>query len=374
MNIIDGHVPCCSLSKVVEPFFLSEAGAGLPAGQHFGEWRQQVEKRRGDGRGVADDIEFLRGVDELDQVGEQEVRMGVVSARTMDNAGLCRKLLEKGYKYILLEKPGANTAEELQSLLDFANQHEATIIMGYIKNVSSYVTTGQQFEKSLRSCHPNRPLSITLLHSNDFTEEGLPECFERNCEGALKNMAIHELALLATYWGVTAPTEGREDRGVGVKSVVCDVDKCDFREINGFEDFVRGELVVEIQDGTTIRVIFDRCGGAYSEYRVGLKEEGEEGEQQQVVEEGSWKYPGREELSFFEEMKEKNPDIMSYFLVQHDGYVTLKNQLGELALGTSDQLDERIARLETGVKAVELAESFQKIMKESCKYKNYSVY
>jgi len=26
------------------------------------------------------------------------------------------------------------------------------------------------------------------------------ECFERNAEGMLKNMAIHELALLATYW------------------------------------------------------------------------------------------------------------------------------------------------------------------------------
>ena len=29
------------------------------------------------------------------------------------------------------------------------------------------------------------------------------QCFERNAEGMLKNMAIHELALLATYYDVT---------------------------------------------------------------------------------------------------------------------------------------------------------------------------
>ena len=235
--------------------------------------------------------------------------------------------------------------------------------MGYIKNVSSYVTSGLQFEKDHRSSHPSpSPLSITLLHSNDFTEEGLPECFERNAEGALKNMAIHELALLSTFWGVKAK-KGEGEGGKGVKSVVCDVDYSDFRVINGFEDFVKGGVVIEIEDGTTIKVMFDRCGGAYSEYRVGVKEE-KEGE---VIEKGRWRYPGKEEMSFFEEMREKNPEIMSYFLVQHAGYVFLKKELGEVALGMKKEMDERIAGLQTGVAAVELAESFQGVMVGACR-------
>ena len=94
-NILDGHIPCCSLSKVIEPFFLGPGG-DLPGGKIFGEWKEEVEKRKGDGM-VDEDIEFLGSVEELEDVGEGEVRMGVVSARTKDNAGLCRRLLEKGF-------------------------------------------------------------------------------------------------------------------------------------------------------------------------------------------------------------------------------------------------------------------------------------
>ena len=35
-----------------------------------------------------------------------------------------------------------------------------------------------------------------FVHNNAYKEEELGECFERNAEGMLKNMAIHELALL----------------------------------------------------------------------------------------------------------------------------------------------------------------------------------
>ena len=45
-----------------------------------------------------------------------------------------------------------------------------------------------------------------FVHNNAYKEDELGECFERNAEGMLKNMAIHELALLATYWGVTVDT------------------------------------------------------------------------------------------------------------------------------------------------------------------------
>ena len=43
--------------------------------------------------------------------------------------------------------------------------------------------------------------STTFVHLNAYKTEELGECFERNAEGMLKNMAIHELAVLATYYG-----------------------------------------------------------------------------------------------------------------------------------------------------------------------------
>ena len=48
--------------------------------------------------------------------------------------------------------------------------------------------------------------STTFVHLNAYKTEELGECFERNAEGMLKNMAIHELAVLATYYGPT-PTQ-----------------------------------------------------------------------------------------------------------------------------------------------------------------------
>jgi hypothetical protein len=41
---------------------------------------------------------------------------------------------------------------------------------------------------------------------NAFKPEELDECFERNSEGMLKNMMIHEIALMCTYNGVAVDT------------------------------------------------------------------------------------------------------------------------------------------------------------------------
>ena len=83
----------------------------------------------------------------------------------------------------------------------FAAERKVPVYMGYNKNVTPYV------RKALEEAKKAGPSSVTTyVHNNAYTEAELPECFERNSEGLLKNMAIHELALLATYWGVTVDT------------------------------------------------------------------------------------------------------------------------------------------------------------------------
>jgi hypothetical protein len=46
---------------------------------------------------------------------------------------------------------------------------------------------------------------VTFVSNNTYENnaESVGECFERNAEGMLKNMAIHELALLASFYDVT---------------------------------------------------------------------------------------------------------------------------------------------------------------------------
>lgn len=59
--------------------------------------------------------------------------------------------------------------------------------MGFNKNVSSYVTRTREFANKY-----NGNCDVTFLHDNNYqnTEAELVECFERNSEGMLKNMAI----------------------------------------------------------------------------------------------------------------------------------------------------------------------------------------
>merc|ERR1739838_838456 len=71
--------------------------------------------------------------------------------------------------------------------------------MGYNKNVCKFVRNAREFAATVEDSH------TTFVSNNTYepTAESLGECFERNIEGMLKNMAIHELALLVSFYDVT---------------------------------------------------------------------------------------------------------------------------------------------------------------------------
>lgn len=62
-----------------------------------------------------------------------------------------------------------------------------------------YVRKAREFAASKDGSH------VTFVSNNTYEKNAasLGECFERNAEGMLKNMAIHELALLASFYDVT---------------------------------------------------------------------------------------------------------------------------------------------------------------------------
>ena len=71
--------------------------------------------------------------------------------------------------------------------------------VGYNKNVCKYVRNAREFASSTPGSH------VTFVSNNTYENNAasLGECFERNAEGMLKNMAIHELALLASFYDVS---------------------------------------------------------------------------------------------------------------------------------------------------------------------------
>ena len=111
----------------------------------------------------------------------------------------------------------------------YAASKGVPVYMGYNKNVTPYVQkVGGGGGGVVVSIYPSYPYpwprpcpcpwqaieferktpgaSTTFVHLNAYKTEELGECFERNAEGMLKNMAIHELAVLATYYGLP-PTQ-----------------------------------------------------------------------------------------------------------------------------------------------------------------------
>jgi predicted dehydrogenase len=199
------------LEYVVEPWFMSEVGKASPGGVEFHAFKHELESTT--------DIQFLARVEDVPAQLNNEPntkRLAIISARTADNPHLFASCLEHlGCHAIFLEKPGASSVVELELMQTKAAELGVTVYMGFNKNVSKYVTKTREYAKN------HFGTNVTFLHNNNYNESDLNECFERNSEGILKNMAIHELAIAVSFYGVTADN---------ILTVVADKEfsKCDY--------------------------------------------------------------------------------------------------------------------------------------------------
>jgi len=164
-------------------------GGDSPAGQDFQEFQSEAEAKYG--------VKFAKSLDDLPP--PEAPRLALISGRTADNPHLLTESIAKGAKCIYLEKPGAPTVAELEQMKKEADDANVEVLMGYNKNVCKYVRKTREYAATVPNSH------VTFVSNNAYenTPESLGECFERNAEGMLKNMAIHELALLVSFYDVT---------------------------------------------------------------------------------------------------------------------------------------------------------------------------
>lgn len=104
------------------------------------------------------------------------------------------------------------------------------------------------------------------MHNNAYKKSELVECFSRNSEGMLKNMAIHELALLVSFFDVRVDT---------VFKITVDKSKSEKLTLGGITDFSKVSFQVTTLAGASATVTADRCAGTVSFANV--KEGGAEG-------------------------------------------------------------------------------------------------
>jgi len=198
--------------------------------------------------------------------------------------------------------------------------------------------------------------STKFVHNNAYKEEELGECFERNAEGMLKNMAIHELALLATYYGVTVDN---------IESVTPDAEYSRCLTLTGpsgkdFTDFAKIGFTVKTKDGKEVTVNADRCGST------------EGGDSQAIVSVGGKEVfksvtPDDELKKFCEKAAAADPDMMPYFFLQSDDYVTLKERATAHILSGKPGAPEGMATIDIAVEALKCAEYLTPMLQDALK-------
>ena len=167
----------------------------------------------------------------------------------------------------------------------------------------------------------------------------------------LKNMAVHELALLAPYYGVTVDN---------IASVTPDAEYSRCMTLTGpggseFTDFAKLGFTVQTKDGKTVTVTADRCGSTTGGGSEGL-----------VSVDGEVKFtsvtPDEELQKFCDEQAAADPEMMPYFFLQSEDYITLKERSTAHILSGAAGAPEGMATIDTAVETLKVAEYLQPLL------------
>eukprot|EP00550_Attheya_septentrionalis_P006766 CAMPEP_0198295256 /NCGR_PEP_ID=MMETSP1449-20131203/26743_1 /TAXON_ID=420275 /ORGANISM="Attheya septentrionalis, Strain CCMP2084" /LENGTH=398 /DNA_ID=CAMNT_0043995501 /DNA_START=44 /DNA_END=1240 /DNA_ORIENTATION=- len=336
IQMLEKKCPSASLDYIVEPWFMGAGGDG-PGGEDFKKFQAEAESDFG--------VKFATSLGELPAPAAP--RLTLISGRTGDNPKLLTESIANGAKCIYLEKPGAPTVAELQQMKDEAEAAGVEVLMGYNKNVCKYVRKTREFASTIPGSH------VTFVSNNAYenTPESLGECFERNAEGMLKNMAIHELALLVSFYDVSVEN---------IASVTADKEFSSMQTLAGpsgkeWTDFDKIKFTITTKTGTEVSVQADRCGGTDSFATVTTK--GEE----------VFRYymPDDEDRQLVEELTAKYPTAMPYFFTQDPDYITVKERVAKHTV--SGEEAEGVATIGVAVETLRVAEYLTPMLQEQLK-------
>jgi len=339
VQMLGNECPSAKLCYIVEPWFLS-AGASGPGGAEFGEFRKQAEEEHG--------VVFCKSVGDLPAVADGVKRLALISGRTVDNPRLLGETIKAGCSTIYLEKPGAPTVTELEAMKKEAADADVTVLMGYNKNVCKYVSKTREFADTVDDGH------VTFVSNNTYepTAESLGECFERNAEGMLKNMAIHELALLVSFYDVSVEN---------IDTVSADKEFSSMQTLAGpsgkeWTDFDKIKFTIKTKTGKQVSVQADRCGGDTS-YAMVTNAAGEELFRHSM--------PDEDDKANVAVLEAKYPGAMPYFFSQDPDYIAVKEKVS--AFCAKGEEPTGIATLEIACETLRVAEYLVPVLREQLK-------
>jgi len=283
--------------------------------------------------------------DNLDKVDTfSKPTMAVVSTRADDNPALMRKLCEKGVTHVYLEKPGAATTEGLEEIQSMAKASGMQVMMGYNKNGAGYVAEALAEHARLKSNGVNA--TVSFEHVNEFTPDTLEDCFTRNSEGLLRNMACHEIALAVSLFDINPRN---------LKDVVIDRSLSDMQTLAGYTDFSKIGFTISNDKEDSVKVIAERCGVQASRAYVGDK---------------TFTVDTPENLKRFEALKAEYPGCISYFYPQWDDYLELKTRLVNHMADGKPGLPSGVVTLDHAVDVMKMCDSLTASFKQQLSVKS----
>lgn len=332
-QLLASRCPSVQLLAIVEPFYMT-CDPATPGADAFHAWKESHAN-----------IPCFASVSDIPASLVNDTKwMVILSARTADNPDLFQACMKLKCPCLYLEKPGAPTVDALTTMRDQANEVSCKVYMGFNKNVSGYV------HKTLEHAKAQTDTNVTFLHNNDYKKEELPECFERNAEGMLKNMAIHELALLATYYNVSVDT---------IEAVNVDAEYSSCQTLVGpsskkeFTDFDKLKFQIITTSGASACVAADRCGGSDS---VGIVTKNDVGELARFV------MPDAETVANVPNLEKLYPGAMPYFFTQDPDYCALKETIAQAFI--SGRIPQGVATIDTAIDTLKLAEHLTPILQQ----------
>lgn len=339
VQLLNDECPHAKLCHVVEPWFMG-GGASGPGGPEFAEFQKKTEADFGVG--------FHKSLSDLPPVADGVKRLALISGRTADNPRLLDEAITAGCTTIYLEKPGAPTVTELETMKKHAADANVTVLMGYNKNVCKYVSKTRDFAAKTPNSH------VTFVSNNAYenTAESLGECFERNAEGMLKNMAIHELALLVSFYAVSVDN---------IESVSADKSFSSLQTLKGpsgkeWTDFDKIKFTIKTKCGKEVSVQADRCGGDVS-YAFVSDASGKEVFRHSM--------PDEEDKANVEVLTKKYPGAMPYFFSQDPDYVTVKERVANFCANGVEA--KGVATIDIAVETLKVAEYLTPTLQEQLK-------
>jgi predicted dehydrogenase len=236
---------------------------------------------------------------------------------------------------------------------DAAKEAGTRVFMGFNKNVSAYLERSREYASTQVD---EQKCDVTFLHNNAYenSEKELAECFERNAEGMLKNMAIHELALLVSFYDVSVDN---------IASVEADKKFSSCKTLKGpssgnnFTDFDKLKFKITTKAGVEVNVAADRCGGDDS---VGIISDAATG-----TELARYTMPDEAAVTNIPNLETSYPNAMPYFFAQDPDYLTLKKRVVEYCITGNEP--EGVATIDVAIETLKVAEYLTPLLQDQLK-------